>query len=475
MRKIFFFFLLAVCFAMCMRSAPASAASPAAANPTTVANPSNFWNDVAALEGMICIILDPSSSQTLPSSSSGGTAPAALAGYLGMLSGFYQYFILHVAVPGFVLLLLWYFYEYTRRLWKEQEKTPAMFFIHRALILLFATVLILPAQKIVGVQDNRPTAVWLICDGVNAGMDLAGLAIKTGFSALGSSGGSSSSDSGDLSSEINAINASCGNDYRCYFLGLPYTLKGYIQNDVTTLQNIQTQFTAQLQGNEQQNDQAKRYIEAQQSTTTTSGIVHGLVTGVLAVLAAITGIGIPTAMVLGAVSAGFLASSLLHSWLGSLPRLFGDQIFFLGFGVTYFIAVMSIVFRTLLYGALCLIQAFMLPFGRWGTQKVVAYLSNVIAFLLTPIVLAFIWFIGLIVRDIFLQLAQLIPDFLAEANTGETGLLMYLITLLSMCVVCIMPICAALTRTSSFLSNVIGGVFQAGFSSEARMRTFMAK
>ena len=492
MRKIFFLCLCVFCLAVSLRPAPAFAATSSAA----IANPTQFWNDLLALQQMILAILEPGAG--------GASGGAALSVYLGMIGAFYNYFMLYIAAPGFVALMLWFFYDYTRRLSKG-DANAAMYFIHRALIILLTAILLFPAQEMVGVSDTRPTAVWLVTEGTEAGMELAGLAVKTGYAgvkgiitvaapstpnpsilayagnyALGIENAGATaqqtSDSALLTQQISTIQTSCGTNDMCYFLSLPYTLEGFIQQDVQNVKAFEKQYHAMLQTNPQAAANEMSLAKAQKKKIT-AGWLSGVIIGaILTIISLITGVGaiatLPIATATLAMAAG--GSTTVRAEIANLPIMFGDVFFFLAFGCAFFFAVLSIMFRTLMYSVLGVMQAFMLPFGKWGTQKIVAYLSNILAFFLSPVLLAFIWFAGLIARELYIMLMKVIPDYLLAAS-GEVGILLYLITFLSLSCAFILPLCLALTRTSSYLSNIIGGIFQSGISADARFRTLMSK
>lgn len=518
MRKIFFLCLCVFCLAVSLRPAAAFAATTTSS--AAIANPMQFWSDLLALQQMIQGILTPYTGHTLPGPLGGGSTlilqnannSASLAIYLGILDAFYKYFMLYIAAPGFVALMLWFFYDYTRRLSKG-DANAAMYFIHRALIILLTAILLFPAQEMVGVSDTRPTAVWLVTEGTEAGMELAGLAVKTGYAGIegivaapvpstsaNTSGGfwnfsdwknssvykfwsgnaqQSSAQQQEvagsalLTQQISTIQASCGTNDMCYFLSLPYTLEGFIQQDAQNVAAFQKQYHAMLQTNPQAAANEMHMANAQKKKDSVSEwttIVIGVLLGLLSI---ITGMAL-TALPIAATVAGMAGVKL--GIIANLPIIFGDIFFFLAFGIAFYFAVLSIMFKTLAYAALGVMQAFMLPFGKWGSNKIVAYLSNIIAFFLAPTLLSFVWFVGLVARDMYVMLMHVIPDYLLAAGPGsQINVFMYLITFLALSTAFILPLCLALTRTSNYLSHIIGNVFQSGLSADARFRTLMAK
>jgi hypothetical protein len=130
----------------------------------------------------------------------------------------------------------------------------------------------------------------------------------------------------------------------------------------------------------------------------------------------------------------------------------------------------------MLYGFLGTGMAIFVPMGRWGRQKITTFLSNLIAFILTPIVMAVGWFVALVVRVLYLQISNVVILVTCNVTQGSVvGFFAVFLATMTLPLFFVMPLCYLFFRTPAYLSHVVGNVFSAGMGVAERMRAPLAR
>jgi hypothetical protein len=388
-----------------------------------------------------------------------GLAPDMCA-YLAMSWSFFSFFAYYIAAPCFVVLLLWYFFTYTLRLYRGVDDAPVSFFVKRALALLMATIIIMPARSVLGVNDSRPTAMWAIFKAVQGGMELAGKGIGLAL------GGLSDAES------VQFVQESAGGDPLRYFLLLPITLEDRLERSRRILADMNDTVEHNLRNNPETAALLRDFQSVRLGRMllgvlmTIGGVALGVSTGgtflVPALMAAAAGMG-TTVMSMG-------EEQMILSFRDALA----EPVFNITLTFAWYMALCVLVVRMMLYAFLGTGMAILVPMGRWGRQKIVSYFSNLLAFILMPVLMAIGWFIGLVVRALYLQTTNIFI-YLTNNISGYLGFLAKLLAIMTMPFFFIMPIVLILFRGPAYLSHILGHVFSAGMGTAERMRAPMAR
>ncbi len=383
----------------------------------------------------------------------------ALCGYLVMSSSFFSFFAYYIAAPCFVALLLWYFYTYILQLYRGADDAPVSFFTKRALVLLLALIVVVPASSTLGVNDSRPTAMWGIFKAVQAGMELTG-------KGIGSAVGWFGSDS------ANYVKQNSGGEIMNFLL-LPLTIEDHLEKSRKILEDLNERVDKNMQNNPDAQALAR---EIQWSKI--GQVVLGAILTVASVALGVGTVGVALAPALGMAGAGLsmVAFGVAQDQLLLMLRdALAEPVFNVVLTFAWYAALCVLVVRTMLYGFLGTCIAILVPMGTWGQQKIVAFFSNLIAFILTPFVMGIGWFVGLAVRALYLVIStMLIAIVEVVAAKGMLGFLAVLLACMTMPFFFIMPIAYLFFRVPTYLSHIVGQVFTAGMGVAERMRAPLA-
>jgi hypothetical protein len=398
----------------------------------------------------------------------GAAAPLkpAVCGYLVMSGSFFSFFAYYIAAPCFVALLLWYFYTYVLRLYRGGDDAVVSFFLKRALALLVAFIMVVPARSVLGVNDSRPTALWAIFKAVQGGMELAGKGIDL---ALGWGEADET-----IKESIQKARRESNGDSLTYFLVLPLTIEGYMDRSKELLKQMNDKVVENV---EEAPDKAvsmrdalygKWYHKLGGVAVAALGTVLGVASGGTMLVPAIA----MTAAGLGSTIFGMAENQILLWFRDALA----EPIFNVTLAFAWYAALCVLVVRMMLYGFLGTGMAIFVPMGRWGRQKITTFLSNLIAFILTPIVMAVGWFVALVVRVLYLQISNVVILVTCNVTQGSVvGFFAVFLATMTLPLFFVMPLCYLFFRTPAYLSHVVGNVFSAGMGVAERMRAPLAR
>jgi hypothetical protein len=383
-----------------------------------------------------------------------------MCAYLVMSWSFFSFFAYYIAAPCFVALLLWYFYTYVLRLYRGADDAAVSFFLKRALALLVAFIMVVPARSVLGVDDSRPTAMWAIFKSVQGGMELAGKGIGLALGRLPDA------------ESVQFVRESAGDDPLRYFLLLPITLEDRLERSRQILEDMNDT----VEHNLRRNPDTAALLRDFQSVRFRRILASAIVAlGGLAV-----GVGTGGALLVPGLmaAAGGMGTAVMSLDDGHMILLLRDALAEPIFNVTltfaWYVALCVLAVRMMLYAFLGTGMAILVPMGRWGRQKIVSYFSNLLAFILMPILMAIGWFIGLVVRTLYLPATSVFLHLTSNIS-GEFGFMAKLLAIMLMPYFFIIPIVLILFRGPAYLSHILGNVFSAGMGTAERIRAPLAR
>ena len=413
--------------------------------------------------------------------------PVSACAYGAMVSDLVEFLLRHVAAPGFVILVIWYFVDHARRVYQGQN-FPVTYFFKKGLILFFTATLLMPANVVFGwggdVKDSRPVALWLVFHGVRAGMELGGMAAEAALTkTFDLMEGSEHDEIANFIAEFLLPSDRNGWDdtkfYIVLFLRLPAVVGAYMKDTADKLKEVDEQIAKLIKETPR--------VEASLRTTTDKvrsialKTLAGVVGAVLGAFGAVTG-NLQQLLVGGLM--GFAAfmepetqKEVAHLVTYAIKRAISDYVFCVGIGVAYYLGIIFTIVRMLIYAVGGIFKAYLMPMGEWGKQKAIAYFSNILAFILMFPLMVVIWFVALIGRAFYLMALE--PTMFSFINFVSWGSALQLVILIVASLVLPMALVVSFVylfwRTPSVLGYLIGNVFQSGFSEGARPRIPFAR
>lgn len=402
--------------------------------------------------------------------------PLAMCSYTLMVTSIMEYITIYVAIPGFVLIVMWYVVRFGKQVYQGANK-PLSYWGRHVFVLWLTATLLFPVQAVFGVEDHRPTALWLTFHSAKAGMELAGIVA-----------GEVLDETKDLllyrvedeeSPEVTIIEHledllwNTEDDVEV-FLGLPAMIMAYTVDTQEKIKQMDRELHEFIKNNPDLENSLHHVQKRKRS------ILKRIVMAVVGALIGIGGafFGNVLMMVTGGVLFGSAADpeliSKLTNYLVNMIKLaVADKVFAVALGASFYAGVLFAIMRMLIYGVIGPLKAFLMPLGDWGFQKVIPFFSNLLAFLLTFPLFVVFWFVGLIIRAFYLSVVHRIVFMFIEYVTwgASLQLVISIIAAIVLPMIFITPLAYLYLRTPVILNQFIGQVFQAGVSQVMQMRT----
>lgn len=394
-----------------------------------------------------------------------GPSGATMQGYLNMGADFFENLTVNVIRPGIILLILGYFISYVIQLVRSDGggESAITFFFKRMAALLFGVILILPCQSVFGVDDQRPTAMWAVFKSAEAGMELAGHAIQA-------AAGSQSALGGELSQSIGDYQSAAAGDDIGGFVCVPVIISGFIDSAREQVKDVYEE--AEAAAFQDMSYSARISAIFKKSVDGIVESVGGVVTGGVGMaLAALGSPGVGLLLTaLGGVAS--LGSDAVLALAGSLS----DLVFATTMMFAWYTAIIVLLIRIMIYGFIGTLAGITVPMGRWGQEKVIGYLGNVLGMMLTPFVMGVAFFAALAARVMYMAVLPVMLKTLELMGMNPISQA-FTSMVLAFCgpFFVIVPCAAVIYKTPSYLSGIIGHLFTAQTGIESRLRAPLAK
>jgi hypothetical protein len=139
----------------------------------------------------------------------------------------------------------------------------------------------------------------------------------------------------------------------------------------------------------------------------------------------------------------------------------------------WYTAIIVLLIRIMIYGFIGTLAGITVPMGRWGQEKVIGYLGNVLGMMLTPFVMGVAFFAALAARVIYMAVLPVMLKTLELMGMSQAFTSM----VIAFCgpFFVIVPCAAVIYKTPSYLSGIIGHLFTAQTGIESRLRAPLAK
>ncbi len=435
---------------------------------------SDALQDIQGIESnIISLFADNSNTLNVIASSS----PAA-GSYMLILDSAVDTIVEYIATPALAILFMYYIYEITKRLMTEKDGIPTILLLQRGLVLIAALVLIWPASVLPGINSSQPTAVWLVFQAVDAGMEFGGLMASKAESIA-----TNNTFMTNGVKEIQGLSLPGGDSNIGNFLKTPLISYAFASEAIHQMDDF---------ANDMKKSPHKKSEEQYLShaTTKTGHWLLGLFNGVLTT---VTGDGAVTNTAedllrlhhtkYGDDVASWLqhemAESDLHSattWAATdvsywIQRWIMDILFPIVLVTAFYLCLVGLIIRMFFYAAIGLVKAFCLPLGEWGKNKLISYLGNIATLFLTPCFLVIWVYVAIAVYTLYIPIGEFIFQWINSCLAGSAGHdIALFVAALVIPSLFFMPCIYTGFRIPDYLGHVFGQVFRSGTNAEGRLK-----
>jgi len=422
---------------------------------------------------------------------------AGVCAYSLVAGTYLHYFAKYIAAPGFVCLLFFFLGEYVYKVYRNDE-TGGKYWVSRLLIILLASTLVFPANKVIPgeTEDTRPYGLYLALKGVRASLELGGLVanvVLQGYWKAADLTGVNG-DGQELRTESYLRNLVAHEDDPLVVLfHLPISFFGIFERESNILLERAEKVANEVKNNP---ELETGFRQAQKEATEKEGLWGSLKNGffdalksagsaVLGVSA--LGVGAATVTAVPSAGLGLLLSGGLWTLASVSPKIANFVLHMLSSVVSaaaalsfagtviigFYGALFLHIFRAMLWLMYAPAIALLSPLGRWGVDRAKSLGFGLLQILLTPLVIVGLYFLVLLVRALWVGPFQTIILALIDLLTWGSSLGMIIIFGFYFMIPTLMGLALAMSffKVPSYLSYWLGTqVFRTDAHSHQQIR-----